>query len=97
MNARSAPGLTLWTTAVKGAWKEMEMLTDSDRGAVDRAARNEYLIDIDETWEACREAVEGARTSYEEELELGRLHQRSSPSSSSLRAMMLRWISALPP
>jgi hypothetical protein len=73
MNARSAPGLTLWTTAVKGAWKEMEMLTDSDRGAVDRAARNEYLIDIDETWEACREAVEGARSSYEEELELGRV------------------------
>ncbi|HXY42826.1 MAG TPA: hypothetical protein VEH29_01445 [Acidimicrobiales bacterium] len=49
------------------------MLTDSDRGATDRAARNEYLIDIDEAWEACREAVEGARSSYEEELDLGRV------------------------
>ena len=28
---------------------------------------------------------------------LGRLHQRSAPRSSSRRAMMLRWISALPP
>jgi len=49
------------------------MLTDSDRSAADREARNEYLIDIDEAWEACRDAVEGARKSYEEELDLGRL------------------------
>jgi hypothetical protein len=49
------------------------MLTDSDRGAADRAARNEYLMDIDEAWEACRDAVEGARSSYEESLDLGRM------------------------
>ena len=32
-----------------------------------------------------------------ERLALRLIHQRSSPSARSLRAMMLRWISALPP
>jgi hypothetical protein len=39
----------------------------------------------------------GAADAASEELKLGRFHQRSSPSPSNLRAMMLRWISALPP
>jgi|HubBroStandDraft_1064217.scaffolds.fasta_scaffold30344_5 hypothetical protein len=45
------------------------MIIDLDSSATDREARNEYLIDLDEAWEVCREDVEEARSSYETGLE----------------------------
>ncbi|MGD0082929.1 MAG: hypothetical protein ABSD78_06995 [Acidimicrobiales bacterium] len=72
------------------------MLTDSDRNAADRAARNEYLIDIDEAWEACREAVEGARNSYEEALESGRVvfeEQQGAAATEHSAELDLAWAS----
>ncbi|MGH9295872.1 MAG: hypothetical protein ACRD0B_11115, partial [Acidimicrobiales bacterium] len=60
--------------AIRPEWAKRsgDMLTDPSAFAADREARNEYLIEIDEAWELCRDAVEGARTNYETELDSSR-------------------------
>ncbi|MHB8244058.1 MAG: hypothetical protein ACYDGN_01715 [Acidimicrobiales bacterium] len=48
------------------------MLNDPGSSAADHEARNECLIDIDESWELCRDTVDVARISLEEALESSR-------------------------
>lgn len=50
----------------------MTMLSDAEDLVDEREARNTYLCDLDEAWEACREAVQDARRAYEQALETGR-------------------------
>lgn len=64
-------GASACNTATAQCGGEITVMTDAG-SAADLEARNEYLIDIDEAWEACRDAVEWARSSYEEALESGR-------------------------
>ncbi len=70
------------------------MLTDPSAFAADREARNEYLIEIDEAWELCRDAVEGARTNYETELDSSRgvfEWERAQASSVHGEALDVAW------
>jgi hypothetical protein len=60
------------------------VLTDPGSGAADREARREYLIDIDEAWELFRDAVERARSAYDEALEAcGAEHVRRQSAASA--------------
>lgn len=71
-----------------------DVLTDPGSGAADREARNEYLIDIDEAWELFRDAVERARSSYDEALEAcGEAHvnQQAEASAAHHHALDKAW------
>ncbi|MGH9296430.1 MAG: hypothetical protein ACRDZP_00465 [Acidimicrobiales bacterium] len=59
------------------------MLVNADATASEREARNEYLSNIDETWEDCRQAVETARDAYEEALESSRVSYEAQDVSAS--------------
>ncbi|HLI45302.1 MAG TPA: hypothetical protein VKU92_12650 [Acidimicrobiales bacterium] len=48
------------------------MLNDLVSVVADHEARNECLIEIDETWELCRDSIDAARVALEESLEAAR-------------------------
>ncbi len=48
------------------------MMTDVGSSALDREARNEYLCELDEAWELCKQDIEQVRSSYEEALDSAR-------------------------
>jgi hypothetical protein len=48
------------------------MLTEVGSSALDREARNEYLCELDEAWELCKQDIEQVRSSYEEALDSAR-------------------------
>jgi hypothetical protein len=48
------------------------MLNDLVSVVADHEARNECLIEIDETWELCRDSIDAARVALEESLESAR-------------------------
>jgi hypothetical protein len=48
------------------------MLTEVGSSALDREARNEYLCELDEAWELCKQDIEQVRSSYEDALDSAR-------------------------
>jgi hypothetical protein len=59
------------------------MLFDAGNGVADREARNEYLSDLDEAWEVCKDSVEKVRNSYEDALETARNDYDAAQTSAS--------------
>jgi hypothetical protein len=54
-----------------------------EQNTADREARNEYLSNLDEVWESCREAVEVARNEYEDALDLARMSYESDQAEAA--------------
>jgi hypothetical protein len=54
-----------------------------EENTADREARNDYLSNLDEVWESCREAVESARGEYEDALDLARMSFESEQAEAA--------------